>query len=435
MPGEEIDPAPTPAMMTMPRSRKAVAAAGVAGIVVLLLLAWWVAYRFNHSITNDAFIESDMVELAPRVAGQIVEMRVADNEAVVRGQVLARIDPQPYQRKLAQAGAALKVAEAEHAVATATLQKVQQQVPQQIVAAEQQLAVARSLGTVATQTVAQTRATVEHDVRLAEQGVNVSQASLTFARTTAERWNALLADRAVTPEERDAKQAAFATATAQHAQAQTRLAQAHSDGARLLAAEAALRAEQQRSLGAQAQLAIARQGPLAVAEAKGQLDAAAQRVESARAALAEAQLQLDHTALVAPFDGVVAKRFKFQGDYGAAGVPAFSLYDTGNLFVTAHIEETQLADIAAGQAVEVTVDAIDKPFEGRVLWVGKATGAQFALIPRDLSTGQFTKVIQRVPVRIAIEKDERWPQLRPGLSASVAISHSTPAASAAAKAN
>ena len=140
--GDEADPQPSPATTMMPRSRMALAAAGVAGLVAMLLLAWWVVYRFDHSITDDAFIESDMVALAPRVGGQIVEMRVADNEAEVRGQVLARIDPQTYQRKLAQAEAGLKVAEAEHAVAAVTLQKMQQLVPQQIVAAEQQLAVA-----------------------------------------------------------------------------------------------------------------------------------------------------------------------------------------------------------------------------------------------------------------------------------------------------
>lgn len=424
--GSDLTPQPTPKKQP---SRQTLIAGAIAVLVLFSLTVWWLGYRLDHSVTDDAFIESDMVELAPRVEGQIVEMLVKDSQPVTRGQPLARIDPQPYQRKLAQAQAALKVAEAEHAIALAAVQRLEVQVPEQIVAAERQLAVAQAQGMAATHNLAQVRATVDNDVRLAEQGVKTSQATLGFAQATADRWNALVEDRSVTPEERDAKQASLTTAIAQHAQAQTRLAQAHSDAAKVQAAEALQRAEGQRAQAAQAQLAMARQGPLEIAEAQRKADAAAQRIEAARADVAMQQMQLDYTTVSAPFDGVVAKRFKYQGDHGAPGVPAFSLYDTQNLYVTAHLQETKLAGIAPGHPVEVSVDAFAKPFKGQVLWVGKATGAQFALIPRNLSTGEFTKVIQRVPVRVAIEKDERWSQLRPGLSASVAISHAAPATS------
>jgi len=408
------------------QSRPALIAVGLAGLVLLVLLVWWVGYRLTHSITDDAFIESDMVELAPRVEGQITEMLVADSQPIVRGQLLARIDPVPYQHKVAQAGAALKVAEADHATAVAALERLEAQVPQQIAAAEHQLAVAQSQSQSTAHNLTQVRATFAHDVRLAEQGLQASQANLDFARVTAERWNALVEDRAVAPEERDAKQTSLATATAQHAQATTKLAQARSDLARVKAAEALAQAADQRGREAQAQLALARQGPLEIAEARRKVEAAAERVESARTELALQQTQLAYTDVVAPFDGVVAKRFKFRGDFGTPGVPIFSLYDTENLYVTAHLEETKLKGVGAGHPVRVAVDAFSEPFEGHVLWVGKATGAQFALIPRDVSTGEFTKIIQRVPVRVVVERDERWSQLRPGLSATVAISHSGP---------
>jgi len=412
-------------------SRRAIVALLALGILLACVIAWWIWFRVGHSITDDAFIESDMIELAPRVEGQVAEMLVEDSQPIKRGQLLARIDPVPYQRKVAQAQAALKVAEADHATLVAALQRLEAQVPEQIVAAERQLAVAQNQGRTASHNLAQARATFEHDLRLAEQGLNASQANLDFARVTAERWNALVADRAVAPEERDAKQTSLANATAQHAQANTRLAQAKSDVARVHATEATARAADQRVLEAQAQLAIARQGPLEIAEAKNKVEAAAQRIEAARADLALQQTQLAYTDLVAPFDGVVAKRFKFRGDYGTPGVPIFSLYDTENLYVTAHLEETKLAGVGPGHAVDVAVDAFADPFKGHVLWIGKATGAQFALIPRNLSTGEFTKVIQRVPVRVVVDKDDRWSQLRPGLSATVAISHSAPERKAA----
>jgi membrane fusion protein (multidrug efflux system) len=93
------------------------------------------------------------------------------------------------------------------------------------------------------------------------------------------------------------------------------------------------------------------------------------------------------------------------------------------LYVTANLEETRLQGVAPGAPVELRIDAFDKPFRGRVLWINKSTGAQFALLPRNVVAGEFTKVVQRVPVRIAIEKDDRWPQLRAGLSVQAAIEH------------
>lgn len=408
------------------RSRRAAVVAGLPALLLLVLLVWWIGYRLTHSITDDAFIESDMIELAPRVEGQITEMLVADSQPIVRGQLLARIDPVPYQHRVAQARAALKVAEADHATAVAALERLEAQVPQQIAAAEHQLAVAQNQSKSAAHSLDQMRATFAHDVKLAEQGLQAAQANLEFAQVTAQRWNALVEDRAVAPEERDAKRTSLANAAAQQAQATTRLAQAKSDLARVKSAEALALAAEQHGREAQARLALARQGPLEIAEARRRVDAAAERVEAARAELALQETQLVYTDVVAPVDGVVAKRFKFRGDFGTPGVPIFSLYDTGNLYVTAHLEETKLAGVGAGHSVRVSVDAFSKPFEGHVLWVGKATGAQFALIPRDLSTGEFTKIIQRVPVRVAIERDERWSQLRPGLSATVAIAHRAP---------
>src|SRR5580700_6704868 len=102
------------------------------------------------------------------------------------------------------------------------------------------------------------------------------------------------------------------------------------------------------------------------------------------------------------------------------------MYNPNLLYVTANLEETRLSGVAPGNSVELRLDAFDRPFNGRVVWINKSTGAQFALMPRNVVAGEFTKVVQRVPVRIWIEKDERWPQLRAGLSVSVAIAHGAP---------
>jgi membrane fusion protein (multidrug efflux system) len=99
------------------------------------------------------------------------------------------------------------------------------------------------------------------------------------------------------------------------------------------------------------------------------------------------------------------------------------MYNPELLYVTANLEETRLRGVAPGNQVELRLDAFDAPFRGRVVWINKSTGAQFALMPRNVVAGEFTKVVQRVQVRIWIEKDNRWPSLRAGLSAQVVIAH------------
>ena len=120
---------------------------------------------------------------------------------------------------------------------------------------------------------------------------------------------------------------------------------------------------------------------------------------------------------------MVVKRYRHLGDFASAGVPILSMYNPDLLYVTANLQETRLRGVAPGNPVELHLNAFAEPFHGRVVWINKSTGAQFALMPRNVVSGEFTRVVQRVPVRIAIEKDDRWPLLRAGLSVRVVIAH------------
>ncbi len=147
-------------------------------------------------------------------------------------------------------------------------------------------------------------------------------------------------------------------------------------------------------------------------------------MEEARRALEAAEHDLAYTQVRAPVSGMVVKRFRHLGDFASAGVAVLSMYNPELLYVTANLEETRLPGVAPGVAARLDVDAFPEPFRGRVVWVNKSTGAQFALMPRNVVSGEFTKVVQRVPVRIWIERDDpRWPQLRAGLSVHVSITH------------
>ncbi|MGO9112792.1 MAG: HlyD family efflux transporter periplasmic adaptor subunit, partial [Thermoguttaceae bacterium] len=146
-------------------------------------------------------------------------------------------------------------------------------------------------------------------------------------------------------------------------------------------------------------------------------------VKEARRGLTAAEDELKYTVIRASFPGVVVKRYRHLGDFASAGSPLLSMYNPDLLYVTANLEETRLPGVAPGNPVTLYVDAFRQPFRGRVIWINKSTGAQFALMPRNVVSGEFTKVVQRVPVRIWIEKDDRWPQLQAGLSVRAIISH------------
>src|SRR5208282_710890 len=148
-----------------------------------------------------------------------------------------------------------------------------------------------------------------------------------------------------------------------------------------------------------------------------------QTVEQARRALEAAKDDLAYTIVKAPFPGVVVKRYRHLGDFASAGSPLLSMYNPDLLYVEANLEEDRLPGVEPGNPVHIELYAFAEPFKGRVVWINKSTGAQFALMPRNVVSGEFTKVVQRVAVRIWIEKDDRWPQLQAGLSVRAVIDH------------
>src|SRR5262249_41755160 len=118
-------------------------------------------------------------------------------------------------------------------------------------------------------------------------------------------------------------------------------------------------------------------------------------VKDAQTSLDSAEHQFEFTRVRAPIPGVVVKRYRNMGDFVSAGTPILSMYNPDQLYVTANLEETRLRGVAPGNSVELRLDAFDHPFKGRVVWINKSTGAQFALMPRNVVSGEFTKVVQR----------------------------------------
>jgi len=350
--------------------------AAVIGCAVLLAVliggGKWLYYRFTHAITDDAFVESDLINVSPRVPGHIKELLVDESDSISKGQILALLDPSDYQAQVEMYEAKLDQIKKAVDVTRTTLQK--------------------------------TREMVAHDIAIADEGIRQSQATLEKARAD---YNQVQKDYPRIENLYNSKSVPKARFDLIQAQ---RDAAAAGVKAASAAVEAAKKA-QQKAISAK----------LTVTELEKTLAAQEQSIKETEKALAIAQLNLEHTRIKSPVNGTVAKKFIFAGDYANPGYPIFSVYDTDNVFVRAHLEETKMKGVQLGQMVDLDVDAYPrKTFRGKVIKIGEASGAKFMLIPRDTTTGEFTKVVQRIPIKIAILNDtERV--LKPGYSVTIGI--------------
>jgi membrane fusion protein, multidrug efflux system len=340
-------------------------------VIGLAILGWggrFAVHAFHYEETDDAFVAGRLHAISPQIDGQVKEVLVDDNQVVRAGEVLARLDPLQFEIAVQKADAALAQAQAQEkqlvaavAQADAALLEVRARVTQ----AEAQL----------TQTVAQAN----------------------LAKVTLTRNEQLARTNGVSEADLDQARSAFQAAEAAH----------HAAEANLVAARAAVGSAEAAQVSARAQG-----------------DAARAAIAAAEAARRDAQRQLDYTAIVAPTAGRIGNQRVEAGNRVQAGQPLFALAEP-DTWIIANFKETQLARMHAGQPVELTVDALpDTELSGKLDSVSPASGAEFALLPPDNATGNFNKVVQRVPVKIILDpasRRELGDRLRLGLSVIVNV--------------
>jgi membrane fusion protein (multidrug efflux system) len=395
----------------------------LAALALTVISHWWQS-RGALSITDDAFVEAHIVNLAPEVvSGHIVRLLVDENDRVEQGQVLAEIDPIPYRDKVNVAASRLEAARRELARQEADLTRLRREVPIQIEIARRALETAVATRSKAESTVSYTEDDVEKGIDEARAGVKAAKADLLMARLDRERFTNLRGSGAVTGREQEESIRSHDSAEARVELAEAKLAKAISARTQVVVARNSLeaaRADVQRSTRS---VDLSETGNDQIHVIELLVEVKKEAVEEARRGLESAEHDLAYTKIRAPIAGVIVRRYRNLGDFTSAGVAVLSLYDPDLLYVTANLEETRLPGVAPGGAARLDIDAFPEPFRGRVVWLNKSTGAQFALMPRNVVSGEFTKVVQRVPVRIEIERDDRWPRLRAGLSVRVAITH------------
>jgi membrane fusion protein (multidrug efflux system) len=395
----------------------------LAGLALVLIWPWW-SYRRTHSITDDAFVEAHIVNVAPQtVSGHLVRFLVEENDWVRQGQVLAEIDPVPYRDQVNIALSKVETARAELRRQEAALARLRLEVPIQIEISRRTLAAAQADEARAKEALRLTQDEVEKGIEQAQAELEAARADLVLAQQEYTRFTNLEKEQAVPLRRAQEVTRSRDSAEAHKNVAAAKLARAQADRTRIEVAKRTLNAAEKTTEKSAKGVDLAETGNAQIREVEFLTGVKKEDVEDALRSLAAAEDNLGYTRILAPFPGVVVKRYRHLGDFASAGVAILSMYNPDLIYVTANLEETRLPGVAPGNAVELELDAFAEPFRGRVVWIDKSTGAQFALMPRNVVSGEFTKVVQRVPVRIAIEKDDRWPLLRAGLSVRAVISH------------
>jgi membrane fusion protein, multidrug efflux system len=357
----------------------------VLAVVVLLIIGagifLWHYYSVRES-TDDAQIDGHINPISPRVTGTVLRVLHDDNEVVQAGELLVELDPKDYEVAVDRARADLANAQANAVAANVGVPLTQTTSSSQLTAADAGVKAA------------------QREVESANARLNEAQANYAKVAADLKRMELLIAKDEVSRQQYDA---AVAAATA---------AKATVDSANAQVASAESRAAQ-----AQAQAEAARTVPEQLKVTRARAGAATAEVQRAISALAQAELNLKYTRIYAPVTGVLSKRNVEPGQVIQAGQPVFSMVNLEDIWVTANFKETQLREMRVGQSAKIKVDAYGHEYNGHVESIGAATGARFSLLPPENATGNYVKVVQRIPVRIRFEKGEDPNhQLRPGMS-------------------
>ena len=383
---------------------------GLLVLAVLVGIGWYVLTAGRES-TDDAQIDSHLSQVAARVGGTITVVAVDDNKPVEVGALLVQLDPRDYQ-------VALDKARAELADAEAAAQAAKTSVPITSTTATSGVTTARG-GLMQAQSGV---AAAEQDVAAAQARLTAAQAHLREVEANAtktardvERLRGLLAKDEVSQQQFDA---ASATADAQRATVDSARSQVTEAQAGIPAAESKLAQAHAAEQQARGELQSAETGPQRVAMTKAQASAAEARVQQARATLSQAELNLQYTSVKAPIRGIVSKKGINVGQVVQAGQPLLAIVNVDDVWITANFKETQLKNMRPGQRATVDVDAFGgREFTGKVDSIAGATGARFSLLPPENATGNFVKVVQRVPVKIILDPGQDPEHLlRPGMS-------------------
>jgi membrane fusion protein (multidrug efflux system) len=378
----------------------------------VLMYLWMTAGRVS---TDDAQIDGHITQVSARVGGTVTKVNVKENLYVEAGTVLVELDPRDYQVAVDRARAELADAQANASGAATGIPLTQVSTETGVRTATGGVEEAQAGVGVADQQVEAARA----QLVAAQARQREKEATAVKSSKDVERLKGLAAKEEIAQQQYDA-----AVSAAESARASADAAKSDVSAAQAAVAVSEQRARQARGTAAQAQAALraSQTGPEQLRVTKARADMANARVQQMTAALAQAELNLQRTKITAPSAGVVSRKSVEAGQVIQPGQPLFALVSLADVWVTANYKETQLKRVQPGQRATVKVDGVDKVFDGHVESIAAATGAKFSLLPPENATGNYVKVVQRVPVKIVFEPgQDPEHRLRPGMSVTPTI--------------
>ena len=380
-------------------------------VVALLVIGAWLWATAGQQSTDDAQVDAHLTPIASRVAGAVLRVPVADNQEVDAGTVLVELDPRDYEVALERARAELADAEATAVAAGANVPITSTTVTSNVTTARGAVEQAAAAIEEATRGIEAAQA------RLATAQARQREAEATAAKTArdVERFKGLLEKDEIPHQQFDAAVAAADAATASSDSARSQVAEAE---AGIRVAQSRLTQSRVGEQQAHAGLRTAQTAPAQVAATRARAASAEARVQHARANLKQAELNLQYATVKAPVGGIVSRKAAQVGQVIQAGQPLMTVIPLDQVWITANFKETQIDGMRPGQPVTIEVDAYGgREFTGKVESMAAATGSRFSLLPPDNATGNFVKVVQRVPVKIVLDEGQDPEHvLRPGLS-------------------
>jgi membrane fusion protein (multidrug efflux system) len=368
----------------------------ILGVIVIAAGVFWYLSTLVED-TDDAQISGHLIQISSRISGQVVKVNVDENQYVAAGTVVAELDPRDYQVAVQQAEANLA-----SAVANATAAGVNVPLTEVNTGSNLRSASADLSGS---------QAAIQQALRqldAAQARIAVARANNDKAQADLARYTPLVQKDVISKQQYDAAVAAADAAKASLVDAQ----------ANKQAAQEAVKQARDRSTQAEAGLRSAETAPKQVAVQEARSRQAQAQVAQAQAALDQARLNLSYTKIVTPLAGIITRKSLELNQNISVGTNLMTLVSLEDMWVTANFKETQLKHMHAGQDVSIKVDATGRTYSGKVTQIGGATGSVLSLFPPENATGNYVKVVQRVPVRIDFtdRNEDKDHQLRPGMS-------------------